>query len=484
MSKNSWSGEEPDKELNPLASILSDWSDPEEEEEDFKEDFFQGFSGRRRKAAFVLTSVWGIAIALHLIPWGSVIVLSLTSVLAIQSLILVSARSHFVQAAQSKSISKNKNDETNDELPSITLIVAAKNEEAVIANLVRMLCDLDYPKDKYEVWIVDDHSTDRTPIILEQLKQQYKQLKVINRPVNAGGGKSGALNQVLSLSSGEIVGVFDADAKVTRDLLRKVFPLFNSASIGALQVRKAIANSSFNFWTKGQAAEMALDSYLQEQRVASSRMAELRGNGQFVRRSALISCGGWNEQTITDDLDLTIRLHLDNWEIGFLPIPPVEEEGVTNALALWHQRSRWAEGGYQRYLDYWRLLFSDRLSIAKKLDLFLFYILSQYLLPTASIPDFLMAIARHESPILVPLTSLMLIVSFCGMFNGLIRVRTEEKLSIVDLIKIVWESLRGMIYMLHWLIIMPSTTARISVRPKKLKWVKTVHEGNLIVRNS
>lgn len=470
MPKNSWSGEEPDKEINPLASILSNWSDPEEEDEEFREDFFQGLSGRRRKAAFVLTSVWAVVIALHLISWGSAIVLALTSVLAIQSLILVSARA--------KSIPENQNDETTNELPSITLIVAAKNEEAVIANLVKMLCDLDYPKDKYDVWIVDDYSTDRTPIILEQLKQQYRQLKVINRPANAGGGKSGALNQVLSLSSGEIVGVFDADAKVTKDLLQKVFPLFNSESVGAVQVRKAIANSSLNFWTKGQAAEMALDSYLQQQRVASRRMAELRGNGQFVRRSALIRCGGWNEQTITDDLDLTIRLHLDNWEIATLSTPPVEEEGVTNAVALWHQRSRWAEGGYQRYLDYWRLIFSDRLSIPKKLDLFLFYILSQYILPTASVPDFLMAIARHRFPILAPLTSLMLFVSFCGMFNGLIRIRAEEKLTLFNLIKIGWESLRGMIYMLHWLIVMPSTTARISVRPKKLKWVKTVHEGN------
>jgi 1,2-diacylglycerol 3-beta-glucosyltransferase len=470
MSKNSWSGEEPGKELNPLASILSDWSDPEEEEEEFKEDFFQGLSGRRRKAAFVLTSVWGVVIALHLIPWGFAIVLTLTSFLAIQSLILVSARL--------KSIPENQDDKTNTELPSITLIVAAKNEEAVIANLVNMLCDLDYPKDKYDVWIVDDYSTDRTPIILEQLKQQYKQLKVINRPANAGGGKSGALNQVLSLSNGEIVGVFDADAKVTKDLLQKVFPLFNSESVGAVQVRKAIANSSYNFWTKGQAAEMALDSYLQQQRVASGRMAELRGNGQFVRRSALMRCGGWNEQTITDDLDLTIRLHLDNWEIGVLSTPPVEEEGVTNFLALWHQRSRWAEGGYQRYLDYWRLIFSDRLSVSKKLDLFLFYILSQYLLPTASIPDFLMAIVRHRFPILVPLTSFMLFVSFCGMFIGLIRIRGEEKLTFFSLVRVSWESLRGMIYMLHWLIVMPSTTARISIRPKKLKWVKTVHEGN------
>lgn len=74
-------------------------------------------------------------------------------------------------------------------------------------------------------------------------------------------------------------------------------------------------------------------------------VGELRGNGQFVRRQALASCGGWNEATITDDLDLTFRLHLNHWDIGILPVPAVREEGVTRAIALWHQRNRWAEGG-------------------------------------------------------------------------------------------------------------------------------------------
>ena len=90
-------------------------------------------------------------------------------------------------------------------------------------------------------------------------------------------------------------------------------------------------------------AEMALDTFIQQQRIAIGGIGELRGNGQFVRRAALERCGGWNEQTITDDLDLTIRLHLDKWDIQFLDFPPVEEEGVTTALALWHQRNRWGE---------------------------------------------------------------------------------------------------------------------------------------------
>jgi 1,2-diacylglycerol 3-beta-glucosyltransferase len=221
---------------------------------------------------------------------------------------------------------------------------------------------------------------------------------------------------------------------------------------------------------------MSLDSYFQEQRIACGGIGELRGNGQFVRRQALESCGGWNEETITDDLDLTIRLHLDNWDIGVLTHPAVEEEGVKKAIALWHQRSRWAEGGYQRYLDYWRLILSPRLSWQKKFDLF-YFLLIQYVLPTAAITDLLMVIAHDDLPIVAPLTAVAVTVGFIGMFIGLKR-SANKKLTLVEQLGFIRKSLMGMIYLTHWFLVMPVTTLRMSIRQKRLKWVKTVHEGS------
>jgi 1,2-diacylglycerol 3-beta-glucosyltransferase len=468
MPENYWSENEADTELDPISSLLSEWTDPEEEEEEFRSDFFQGLAGRRRKAAFVLMLVWGTMIALHLVTWGTWVVMGLTGLLAFQGMRLV--------FAQAEAPPQPLTEEELAHAPRVALLVAAKNEEAVIARLVAMLCALDYPADKYEVWIVDDHSSDRTPEILDRLAAQYPQLRVIHRPAGAGGGKSGALNQVLSLTQGEIIGVFDADARVPSDLLRRVLPLFANPDMGAVQVRKAIANDGVNFWTRGQKAEMALDSYFQQQRIAIGGIGELRGNGQFARRSALESCGGWNEQTITDDLDLTLRLHLDNWKIGFLLDPAVEEEGVTGAIALWHQRNRWAEGGYQRYLDYWRLILRSPMGVEKKLDL-LSFLLMQYILPTAAIPDLVMAFTRDRLPMLSPLTGLIFSLSFWGMFTGLLRTRAHQSLTPLSLLAIAGQSLRGMVYMTHWFSIIPSITARMSVRPKRLKWVKTVHKG-------
>jgi 1,2-diacylglycerol 3-beta-glucosyltransferase len=465
MPANSWPENNYYDELDPLNSLLSDLSVDEESVAETDMSLPPRFQGRRRKAALVLTMVWSGTIALHLVSWGSIFVLGLTTILGLHALVVVFARP------------RHYSKEMQGNLPSVSILVAAKNEDAVIGKLVKNLCSLEYPNGQYEVWIIDDHSTDKTPQLLAELAQQYEQLKVLRRSAQATGGKSGALNQVLPLTKGEVVAVFDADAQVAPDLLLQVIPLFQHEKVGAVQVRKAIANAKENFWTKGQMAEMALDTWFQQQRTAIGGIGELRGNGQFVRRTALESCGGWNEETITDDLDMTFRLHLDNWDIECTSYPAVQEEGVTNAIALWHQRNRWAEGGYQRYLDYWHLILKNRMGTRKTWDLLMFMV-TMYILPTAAIPDLLMAIARHRLPILSPVTSLSITMSVVGMFAGLKRIRQDQKFNISTTFLLLLQTMRGTLYMLHWLIVMSSTTARVSVRPKRLKWVKTVHSGN------
>jgi 1,2-diacylglycerol 3-beta-glucosyltransferase len=468
MPANSWPENDSYNELDPLDSLFSDLSGLEElqeEETSASVSLPSRFQGRRRKAALVLTIVWSGTIALHLVSWGTLFVLGLTTIIGFHALVIVFARA------------KPHPEQMQEDLPCVSVLVAAKNEEAVIGRLVKNLCSLDYPGGEYEVWVIDDNSSDKTPQLLSELAQKYDQLKVLRRKPEAGGGKSGALNQVLALTKGEILAVFDADAQVSPDLLQRVIPLFQRENVGAVQVRKVIANAKENFWTKGQASEMAFDTFMQHQRNVNGGVCELRGNGQFVRRKALLCCGGWNEETITDDLDLTLRLHLEKWDIQCVFNPSVEEEGVTNAIALWHQRNRWAEGGYQRYLDYWDLILRNRMGTRKTWDVFVFVLL-QYILPTAAVPDLLMAIARSRPPILSPVTGLTITLSITGMFAGLWRIRRQDKeFKLSTYLLLLLGTLRGTLYLLHWIVVMSSTTARMSVRPKRLKWVKTVHQG-------
>lgn len=466
MPANSWPENNSYSELDEIGSLLSDLPQTFDEADPAPHP---GDGKRRRKAAVLLTVVWSGTIALHLFSWGTWLVVGLTTLMGIHAIRVLRSRPPGVAVPLSE--------ETQDSWPFVSLLVAAKNEEAVIGKLVKNICNLDYPVDLYELWVIDDNSTDQTPILLKQLAQQYEQVKIFRRQAGASGGKSGALNQVLPLTRGQIIAVFDADAQVHSDMLRRVLPVFEQEQVGAVQVRKAIANADANFWTRGQAAEMALDSFFQQHRIAIGGIGELRGNGQFIRRSALERCGGFNEETITDDLDLTIRLHLDRWDIDFLIEPAVEEEGVTTAIALWHQRNRWAEGGYQRYLDYWRPILRNRMGTRKTWDMFMFWI-TQYFLPTAALPDFLMSFFRNSLPVFSPITGLMLAMSLVGMFRGLRRIHKEEKLTFSTVFFTLIQTLRGTLYMLHWVVIMASATARMSVRPKRLKWVKTVHQGN------
>ncbi len=514
MQENSW--QENDScynELEDINSLLEDLSESAEDlTKDIFKDIFTGQTGRRRKAALALFLIWLVVITLHLVSWGFWVVVGFAALLWGQA-----GRIIMAQPIATQSLTTNL-DSSLENLPKVSLLVAAKNEEAVIDRLVRALCQQNYPSDRLEVWIIDDDSSDRTPQVLAKLQQEFPHLHTIRRQAGATGGKSGALNQILAQTKGDIIAVFDADATVAPDLVRQVVPLFVTEKIGAVQIRKNIVNWADNFWTRGQKSEMALDSYFQQQRIALGGTGELRGNGQFVRRLALERCGGWNEQTITDDLDLTIRLHLDQWDIGFLLTPAVGEEGVTTMKALWHQRNRWAEGGYQRYLDYWRLLASNQMGWRKTIDSLSFMVI-QYLLPAAAIPDLIMALILDESPLLAPLSAVTIVLPLVGIFTGLRRISsqkillrdtpidsnitetinssgdtslgtnlgaslgikrgTSKDISFPSLGLLLRQSLWGIIYLFHWIPIMASVTARMSVRPKRLKWVKTVHSGDV-----
>jgi 1,2-diacylglycerol 3-beta-glucosyltransferase len=429
-------------------------------------DWSAGMGYRQLKAATIVGGLWLGVIALHLVSWGYILVWVITGIFCLRALRLVTTKVLPPPVFVPPQI-----------YPFISLAVSAKNEAAVIANLIENLCSLDYPADRYEVWAIDDNSSDSTGEILDRLALQYPQLQVLHRTGAATGGKSGALNQVLTMMQGDIIGVFDADAQVTTNVLQQVLAYFQTETVGAIQLRKAIANSSTNFLTRGQRAEMALDAYLQQQRTSGGGIGELRGNGQFVRRTAIASCDGWNEETITDDLDLTIRLHLTGWQIELMPYPPVQEEGVTTLKALWNQRNRWAEGGFQRYIDYWDAIASNRMGTKKTLDLISF-LLIQYLLPPAGIPDFLMAFWLRHPPLLLPMTaSLGVALPLWATWVGL-RRSYQQAGEAVNITTLLTQTAIGSLFILHWLVVMPLAIARMAVRPKQLKWVKTPRVGD------
>ena len=357
-------------------------------------------------------------------------------------------------------------------LPKVDVLVAARDEENVIERLVSRLLLIEYPEEKISLWIIDDGSEDNTPNLLKELSKNFPSINVLRRTKMSGGGKSGALNAALKETDGEWLFILDADAQLQSNVLLRAITLALHGGWSGVQLRKAVVNFELSQIAAYQAMEMAMDAVIQRGRLANGGVAELRGNGQLINRKVLESCGGFNEQTITDDLDLSFRFLLTRSPIVIMWDPPVQEEAVESIPALFRQRKRWAEGGLQRFFDYWPLLISKRLSSFKKLDLACFFLL-QYALPVVSFIDFIVSIILYQRPLYWPLSIVAFSISSLAYWKGCSDNSEGPKLPSPSFMNI----LGATIYLAHWFIVIPYIVFKMSLFRKNLIWDKTNHVG-------
>ncbi len=420
--------------------------------------------GRRRKAAlFAATSLFLGLLPhwLHGGPWPAMVAA------------LLLGRHIFPTAGRQTESESSPRSVLPSPAPSyrVDVLVAAKNEAAVIEQLVNNLLALRHGEEQLQVWIVDDGSVDGTGEILDRLQECHSSLHVIHRPPEAQGWKSGALNAVLPHLQGDWVLVLDADAQVDPELLEHLDPLLQDSS-RALQLRKAVHNADCNLLTRVQAVEMALDALIQQGRIAHQGCGELRGNGQFIPRQALLRCGGFNEATITDDLDLTVRLQLHGVPIAVVWNPPVAEEAASSIGAIWRQHQRWIEGGLQRFFDYWPALLSSRLKPRLKRDVLAFFLL-QYVQPLVLAGDVVGAVLWRSGPLAWPLTTMTLLFTATALW----RCPTRNSGPPVPATR-GFTTLMTLVYVLHWSLIIPLVAMGMALKPKQHRlWDKTLHEG-------
>ena len=427
---------------------------------------------RRLKAALFLLGCGAAGMAPHWLPDGQRLVpaSALTLLLGLYAL-----RTVFVPVLRSsapKAAAPGCSVDL-DGWPAVDLVVAARDEEAVIGRLVERLAQVRYPQGQLRFWVVDDGSEDRTPEVLAAYQARYPQLQVVRRSRQAGGGKSGALNTVLPQLQGRWLMVLDADAELQSDVLERLVPFAEQGAWGAVQLRKAVVNADRNLLTRAQAMEMALDAVIQQGRLSSGGVTELRGNGQLLRREAVLACDGFNEATVTDDLDLSFRFLVQGEPVGLLWDPPVQEEAVTALPALWRQRQRWAEGGLQRFFDYWPSLTGSALTATKKLDLLSFFLL-QYVLPVMALADLIGAAITGTAPAMWPLSIVAFGLSGGAILAGCRRSAEGPALPAMHPFNLAL----GILYLSHWFVVIPYTTLRMALLPKRLVWAKTLHVGD------
>jgi 1,2-diacylglycerol 3-beta-glucosyltransferase len=361
--------------------------------------------------------------------------------------------------------------------PSVSIIIPAKDEVRVVEGAVRAACAQEY-EGAFEVVIVDDWSTDGTSELLQRLQADLA-FRIVRTPPGTIG-KAAALEAGVGSSRGDLIAVFDADARPGVQVLAQMVPHLADDRVGAAQGRRLVHNADRNWLTLAQCDEYGVfQTLLQRARQAVGAFVCLAGNGLIVKRAALEHVGGWNDEALTEDIDLTVRLHLAGWEIRYVYEAQIWEEGVVALRDLIRQRERWFEGALLCLGDYLpAILSSRRVPVLRRLDM-LFFLSGALASALAALTAYLYALIGVVQANVVYLQlprDVMLAASAAITASLLLAMTAEIGLRPRRLAAVL---ARWTIFSFHTLAIVPMAIRRYvytAVTGHK-DWRKTAHEG-------
>src|SRR3989454_9069113 len=237
-----------------------------------------------------------------------------------------------------------------ERLPKVTMQLPIFNEMYVAERLLRSVSELDYPRELLQIQVLDD-SIDETREITascaDELRQRGFNVQRIHR-VDRTGFKAGALAVGLERADGEFVCILDADFVPQPDLLKRSIHFFTDAKVGMIQTRWGHLNRGYSLLTRVQA--MFLDGHLlleQTARSRSGRFFNFNGTAGLWRKSCIEEAGGWQHDTLTEDLDLSYRAQLAGWKFIFLPDVVTPAELPVDMNGFKSQQHRWTKGSIQ-----------------------------------------------------------------------------------------------------------------------------------------
>ncbi len=259
------------------------------------------------------------------------------------------------------------------DLPKVTIQLPLFNESTVAARLIDAVAAIDYPRDRLEIQVLDD-STDETTTLarehVERLAGRGIDIVYLHR-TDRTGYKAGALDAGLKVAKGELVAVFDADFIPQPDFLRAIVPHFGDSRVGMVQTRWGHLNRDFSLLTKVQA--LMLDGHhLVENRArfGAGFLFNFSGTGGIWRHEAILSAGGWQHDTITEDLDLSYRAQLAGWKFIYREDVVSPAELPEDLSALRAQQFRWAKGTVQCARKLLSRILSADLSLSQRIEAF------------------------------------------------------------------------------------------------------------------
>jgi cellulose synthase/poly-beta-1,6-N-acetylglucosamine synthase-like glycosyltransferase len=260
-----------------------------------------------------------------------------------------------------------------DTLPVVTVQLPIYNEMYVADRLIDAVCRLDYPRERLEIQVLDD-STDETRGVAEQAVRRNAargiDIRYLHR-TDRTGYKAGALEAGLIAARGEFVAIFDADFMPPEDFLRRTVPFFTDPKVGMVQARWGHINQDYSLLTKIQA--ILLDGHFVLEHGSRNRgglFFNFNGTAGIWRRTAIADAGGWQHDTLTEDLDLSYRAQLRGWQFVFLQdlVAPAEVPVEMNSFKS--QQHRWAKGSIQTCRKLLPRILQSRLPLAVKAEAF------------------------------------------------------------------------------------------------------------------
>ena len=239
-----------------------------------------------------------------------------------------------------------------DDLPFITIQLPIYNEQFVIDRLIHACCELNYPRDRFEIQLLDD-STDETVLVAQQIVARYAggfegmppQPISYHHRTNRHGYKAGALDAGLNSARGHLIAIFDADFVPPREWLMQVVHHFAELNIGMVQTRWTHLNRNYSFLTQVEA--ILLDGHFVLEHGGRSRAGvffNFNGTAGMWRREAIAEAGGWQHDTLTEDTDLSYRAQLKGWKFKYLQDVECPAELPIEMTAFKTQQARWAKG--------------------------------------------------------------------------------------------------------------------------------------------
>lgn len=251
-----------------------------------------------------------------------------------------------------------------DKYPIVSILVPAHNEAKVIGRTVESLLLLNYPKDKMELIVINDNSSDNSREILESIKSKYKNYNftIINTDSKTGGkGKSNALNIGYKISKGEFIAVYDADNTPDRDALRYLIQtIVLDNELGAVIGKFRTRNKNKNLLTKFINIETLSFQWMsQAGRWQLFNLCTIPGTNFILRKSIIEEIGGWDSKAIAEDTEISFRIYKLGYKIKLVP-QSITWEQEPETIKVWiKQRTRWAKGNIYVLMKYIKNIFKQ-----------------------------------------------------------------------------------------------------------------------------